>query len=138
MRQWVRVNASKIRDKAAAVHNDQFILSPFDIPEAIRSSTTRDGGKLLEFLYIGDSEPEVLNRLKSGVALRIGQESNRLLAIEIPPNAPVSLAESIESLVEQLRNVSSTVASWRSRDNYLAVGEALKEKKQDLVASEAA
>lgn len=83
MQEWTEVkfdDAKIFKSEGISVH---MIVSPYDIPEGIRGFFDNDKERfVIEFKYIGD-EPTEDRQEDKHYALRVGQNSGRLYAIEI-------------------------------------------------------
>jgi hypothetical protein len=114
------------------------LVSPYDVPSALRGEYLRDKGCfLIEFKYISNEEtyekPEMEN-----VTVRLGRNSGRLYAIEL--NVKALKATSVElriKIAEELKNVlTHLIEQPRSQlrsSNYSMAKEAVEMHQEEIL-----
>jgi len=88
MQEWMRLDPATLnRSFQERIRGVQInvLLSPYDVPLAVRGYFDKSLDRfVIEFKYLGD-EPEAKRKLKQdeNITLRVGQNSRRLLGIEV-------------------------------------------------------
>jgi hypothetical protein len=119
--QWQRLSHDEFRQPQQAGQTE-FYVSPFEIPEAYRSSLDAKSDCVkIEFRYLDAGEPLKQMTLESGVIAEIGKTSFRLFSLSIPT---AFLRRAIEQHLSQSQAAALEVNSvsrrlgGAPRDNY--------------------
>ena len=85
MSEWLRVKdlPSETPEGPAPDMVFGLVLSPYDVPEAVRGIQTPSGQLRVEFRYVDGQEPGKSITLSPHIVATEGQHSGRLLALEI-------------------------------------------------------
>ncbi|HEX8915015.1 MAG TPA: hypothetical protein VF796_21865 [Humisphaera sp.] len=85
--EWIKLDPAKLNQPHADDINGvtvSVLLSPFDVPTAVRGAMVANGGTyVIEFRYL-DDEPVEPDRQPDGVIAHVGKKSGRLHGLEIP------------------------------------------------------
>lgn len=117
MNEWHKLTSSPGVRAADSGPDLQFnvVVSPYDVPEAVRGRRTSEGGLVIEFRYIDGEEPSKEVRLDDNIVVLEGKHSKRLLAIKVDVralgaesvglaiNTPEALKQELETAWKRLR-----------------------------------
>lgn len=116
------------------------VVSPYDVPEAVRGFKVPGGRFRIEFRYIDGEEPGRQVPLDGHVTVTEGRHSHRLLALEVDVAAigarSVGVAITpVESVKSQLRSAMDRVESMHgsSDENHARVRRALEARESELL-----
>lgn len=137
MSEWILIDPETVETAPLETSTDEGVtvsvyLSPYDIPEAVRSTYDRhDGTFTLQFKYLED---EPTKTLKLGRArVQIGRHSKRLYELEVP--IPRDAAKEIEHIRVTIENVFDQVLAHKKQDRYRAARAAFHAKEEELLAA---
>ena len=120
MDNWLKLGALPAQGGPTPEPDLQFevVVSPYDVPEAVRG-VKRPGGRLrIEFRYIDGLEPGHEIKLDEHISVTEGKHSKRLLAVEVDVDAmgATSVGFAINApVVDTLR--SRLHSAWRQLAN---------------------
>jgi len=144
MSDWIATDIKQLQEthkKPADEADIQIILSPFDVPEALRGFyDTKASRCIVEFRYgdiDGDGESLIAQRPDDRITIKIGAHSRRIYRIEVKgdPDACVSVSTSDNDLDEVLMRMSENVKSWRESANYSVAKDLFKSRQKELFES---
>ena len=143
MSDWVRLDARGItspqHEKLHGV-DITLIISPYDIPEAIRGEYNKDLKKfIIEFRYMNE-EPWLNHRYNESIVLRIGRHSMRLYGIEVDlnalPDARINLRMNVaKAVADAMDGLAHHPGIARRRRNYEIAKDAIYEKQGQIFES---
>jgi hypothetical protein len=113
-------------------------LSPYDIPDGVRSRTDAESRRfIIEFSYIEDEPWDFVNHGKY-VSLKLGKQSGRLRGIELNlasiAEDQVSIRMEVPNLVSKaIKNLPKTPLHKRRLQNYLIATRVLSERNSELL-----
>ncbi len=145
MSTWLHVNESNAEELTQRLQTEgskvkvEFLVSSYDIPEAVRGSYDKKSGRfVIEFRYVGSSnEPTKPKPQDEYVTFIVGKNSSRLYQIEINVKAlkieKVELCMKIRDEVKKtLDNLIQKPINRFRQDNYRLTQKALSEIEDDL------
>ena len=148
MSTWLQVNELIAEELTQRLQTEgskvkvEFSVSSYDIPEAVRSSYTKERGQfIIEFRYVGNSnEPTKPKPQDDYVTFIVGKNSSRLYQIEINVKAlkieKVELCMKIKDEVKKtLDNLIQKPINRFRQDNYRLTQKAFSEREDDLFSS---
>lgn len=148
MSRWLQVNpdaeefTKRLQTEGSKV-KVEFLVSSYDIPEAVRGFYNEDRGRfIIEFKYIGN-EPTKPQPQDDYVTFVIGKNSGRLYGIEIDVKTlrvdKVELRMKINKIKDEvkktLNNLIQKPINRLRQDNYRLTQKALSEKEDELYSS---
>lgn len=140
--EWIDLNSAFEHPTESAEHDLNLVImvSPYDVPEAVRGYHSDGKGRfIIEFRYIGSEPQEQRSTGNEHVFLRVGKNSGRLYAIEIDVNAlkaeSVSLHVGIGEIEKSLDNLIAHPIKPVRVENYKLVREALHVTQDQLLRS---
>jgi len=129
--EWIKIDKDII-DKPREVEfrglQIQVTVSPYDLPEAVRSYTSDDGQLfVIEFKYIG--EEETVRKGGGSIHIHTGRNSQRLYKIEIGVNSLVGAERGVRlQMVESaIQTLGNDPAHRARKTNYDVVREVILE-----------
>ena len=142
MSEWLRVDPAryakgKVRTLGGTAVNTA--ISPFDIPNAVRSTFDPEVNRcLFEFAYSGMREDTESHTLERGIAVSSGENSGRLRQVSISPlhGGKYCSRKELEAADKALEIASRKTGSWRRSVNMDVVREILTSNANDLVLDE--
>ena len=120
MTEWLRLG--DIKDRPDSTKQPDFVvgvvLSPYDVPDAVRGSRTHEGRFRIEFRYIDGEEAGKEVRIGEHVVATEGRYSGRLLAMEVDVDAigANSVGVSIQTGGPAQRVKSTLDSAWEEVD----------------------
>jgi hypothetical protein len=144
--EWVPLDAASLsparRQRIRGV-DITVVMSPYDVPEAVRGQYDEDiHCFVIEFRYMGD-EQWVAQKHDDKITLRVGRHSGRLYGIEV--NVDALKAHRINLRLHLPRMVMNAIDSLKDqplkaprRENYQVAKDAISQKEQQIFESLAA
>lgn len=141
MSDWVKLNPSEFnKSEHKVIHGVdlEVFLSPYDIPEAIRGAFQKESGKfVIEFKYIGGSEPLDEKDENESILLQIGRHSKRLyqiqVAIDPDMHKTIGLKLFLPKVNRLLENLSKSLGREVPARNYEVTREILAKKGKQIL-----
>ena len=143
MTDWVPLNAKTLalpKQRKIRGVDITLVMSPYDIPEAVRGDYNRESQKfVIEFRYMSD-EPWERYRYNKDIVLRIGRNSRRLYGIEVDIHAlaaqminlRMNVAKAVTDAIDRLAHQSERL---QRRENYEVAKDAIEEKQKEIFES---
>lgn len=142
MSEWLRVdplNFIKAAVKNVGGVQVNTVLSPYDVPDAVRSDFDSETDRCtLEFAYGGRDERMHTIEISSNISLVEGERSGRLYRILVRPVAPGKRCTTtdLESVMKALADARSESPSWRKAINFDVAKDILQRNEKLLVAKD--
>jgi len=148
MSEWVRLDVQQFsKPKRLKSHGVEInvVMSPYDVPEAVRGNFDQVLKQfVIEFRYI-DDEPVKREKHGEHIALRIGRHSGRLYGIEVDVNAMEADAVGLHVQLPKAPEVSAAViqaintlahkpAKQPRQENYEVAKDAITRKGGEIFA----
>lgn len=146
MSDWLRIDNKQFRDVTPSVKKVpgegtkvRMMMSPHAMPIAVRGlSAGKDGNSLrIEFRYI-DEEPVAKTVIKDNVTVEYGKNSQRILAIVLPPHmideGPIELKLSVERVTEDFeKKIRDSRPGKLLQDNLLSARSSVEQVGEQLL-----
>jgi hypothetical protein len=133
MGEWQKLNRAELNTPTRETFRGvsvELALSPFDIPEAVRSGWTAEKKIFsFEFKYLGgDESTREIRNSKTPVTLHVGNTSNRLYRVDIDVGGVGSIPELCPRVITQANDAinSQVEVGALRRGSYSAVQKAIK------------
>jgi hypothetical protein len=111
--------------------------SPYDVPEAARTTIDKNNNRLsIEFQYIG-KEPVMVKPEQAGISVRLGKNSGRLYGIDLElDKINATEVNAITGLIAQTLSGLATTCNRPARsNNYSMVKQVVNSEKDTLLSS---
>lgn len=143
MSDWLTIDPQRISSASTTRKAEKGVeltisLSPYDIPDGVRSRNDEESRRfIIDFSYIEDEPWDVASHSKY-VSLKLGKFSGRLRGIELHLDAiaedRVSIRMEVPNLVSKaIKNLPKTPRHKRRTQNYLIATRVLSEHNSELL-----
>lgn len=109
----------------------ELLVSPYDVPKAIRGYYDDEKHLVIEFRYIDNDEPLVEQRLASSFLLFTGESSKRLFKIVVE-KVGLDANTIIKKITEAISDLAKNPKSIESQDNYKLAKHAFHKSRREI------